>query len=43
MKETLFAEYVNKWFKAIAQKLTETINGKKEAPKYLHSRSLKTH
>lgn len=40
MKETLFAEYVNKWFKAIAQKLTETINGKKEAPKYLHTEML---
>ena len=40
MKESLFVELVGKWFSAITRKITETINGKKEAPKYLHTEML---
>lgn len=40
MKQSLFIEIVNKWFGVIAKKLTETINGKKEAPTYLHDTML---
>lgn len=40
MNETLFIQYVNKYFKGISKKITETINGEKEAPKYLHTQML---
>lgn len=41
MLATLFPEYVKKWFTGIAKKVTETINGSKEAPKYLFTQWLK--
>lgn len=40
MKKSLFIELVDKWFKPIAGKITETINGKKEEPTYLHEQML---
>lgn len=40
MKKSLFIELVEKWFKPIAGKITETINGKKEEPTYLHEQML---
>lgn len=40
MKQSLFVQYVEKWFRSIASKIEETINGKKDAPKYLHETML---
>ncbi|MEZ3441548.1 major capsid protein [Alistipes sp.] len=40
MNKTLFIELVQKWFRTIAGQITETINGKKEAPTYLHETML---
>lgn len=40
MRQSQFIEIVNKWFGAIAKKITETINGKKDAPTYLHDTML---
>ncbi len=41
MEVTLFPEYVSKWFRAITKRITETINGSKEAPKYLFQSMLR--
>lgn len=40
MNQSLFIQYVEKWFHKISQRISETINGKKEAPKYLHEEML---
>lgn len=40
MLQTLFVDYVKKYFSALAKKFTETINGKKEEPTYLHKSML---
>lgn len=40
MERSLFAQYVEKWFKLIVGKVTERINGKKEEEKYLHETML---
>lgn len=41
MNQTLFVEFVKKWFGAIALKFTETVNGKKTGPTYLFKDMLK--
>lgn len=41
MLQTLFPEYVKKWFSGIAKRITETINGSKEAPKYMFTQWLR--
>lgn len=40
MNQSMFIELVGKWFPAVAGKITETINGKPEAPRYLHEQML---
>lgn len=40
MNESLFIQLVVKYFRAIAGKLTETFNGKKQEPTYLHDQML---
>ena len=41
MNESFFVELVRKWFAAISSRITETWNGKKEEPTYLHEKMLK--
>lgn len=41
MNQTLFIEFVRKWFGALASRFTETINGKKTGPTYLFKDMLK--
>jgi len=40
MERSLFAQYVEKWFKLIVGKVTERFNDKKEEEKYLHESML---
>ena len=40
MLQTLFVDYVKKYFFCFSKKFTETINGKKEEPIYLHKSML---
>lgn len=40
MNATLFIDYVKKWFGPLVAKVTETINGEKTPPKYLHEAML---
>ena len=41
MLQTLFVDYVKKYFSALAKKFTETINDKKEETTYLHKSMLR--
>ena len=41
MVQTLFVDYVKKFFKAIANGISEKINEKREEPTYLHKAMLR--